>query len=84
MTTATTESAVVLARKQRYQQLQELSYDEVQVRLARAEGSLTYVSKRLGVETEVARRYEDRSITVPLKHIEDMTDRIDAFLEEPL
>ncbi len=84
MTTAATESASVVACKQRYRALQELSYDEVQLRLARAESWLTYVSKRLGVEVEIARGHEDLSVSVPLKHIEVMKERIDAFLEEPL
>ena len=71
-------------RERRYRALQELSYDEVQLRLARAEAWLADLSSRLGAEVEIARGHSGSQISVPLDHIETMKGRIDAFLGEDL
>ena len=69
-------------RERRYRALQELSYDQVQLRLARAEAWLADVSRRLAVEIEIARVQSEANVIVPLEHIETLKGRVDAFLNE--
>lgn len=66
-------SIVRRERERRYRALQELSYDQVQLRLARAEAWLADVSRRLAVEIEIARVQSEANVIVPLEHIETLT-----------